>query len=64
VNELAGSPLNTVTLTDSSVTDNTARHEGGGIFNALGIVTLSGSTVADDTPDNCSPTGSVSGCVN
>ena len=63
-NEISGSPLNTVTLTDCAVMGNTARHQGGGIFNALGIVTLSGGEVADNTPDNCSPAGNVSGCTD
>jgi hypothetical protein len=38
---------------------------GGGIHNAgiLGRVTLSGSAVTANTPNNCAPPGSVSGCV-
>jgi hypothetical protein len=36
---------------------------GGGIYLAGGKVTLAGSPVADNKPDNCDPPGSVTGCV-
>jgi len=49
-------------LTDSFVTGNSARHAGGGIFNSFGTVTLNRTIVANNSPDNCRPTGSVPGC--
>ncbi|PZR79636.1 MAG: hypothetical protein DLM65_10210 [Candidatus Aeolococcus gillhamiae] len=60
-NDAAG----TASLTDSSVTLNIASGavaEGGGIYND-GTVTLSNSTVRHNTPNNCSPPGSVPGCT-
>ena len=63
-NEIAGSPPNAVTLTATTVSGNTARHVGGGIFNATGTVALSKSSIVQNTPDNCSPTGSVPGCID
>jgi hypothetical protein len=38
--------------------------EGGGIFNAAGgTVTLASTLVSGNTPDNCEPPGSISGCI-
>lgn len=51
-----------VTLRNSQVTGNSAAH-GGGIFNNGGTVSLSNSTVAGNTPDNCEPTNSIAGCT-
>ena len=52
-----------VTLVDSTVTANSASEVGGGVYN-LAVVTLSGTTViAANTPDNCYPPGSITGCT-
>ncbi|SOE16042.1 hypothetical protein SAMN06272775_6927 [Streptomyces sp. 2323.1] len=50
------------TLNASSVAGNTATFGGGGIYVNSGGVTLSGTTVSSNTPDNCAPSGSVIGC--
>jgi hypothetical protein len=52
-----------LTLNRSKVTGNTAGIHGGGIFNNGGPVTLTASTVARNTPDNCAPPGSITGCT-
>ncbi|QPP08025.1 right-handed parallel beta-helix repeat-containing protein [Streptomyces bathyalis] len=53
------------TLVRSLVTRNTAITAGGGILNqGGGQVTLTDSRVVRNTPDNCSPAGSVPGCTN
>jgi hypothetical protein len=44
------------------VTGNTAAH-GGGIFNSDGTVTLSATAITGNTPDNCEPPNSISGCT-
>jgi hypothetical protein len=50
----------TLALTHSDVSGNSATSDGGGIFNQTGnTVTLNQSTVAGNTPDNCS---GVTGC--
>ncbi|WP_314178201.1 hypothetical protein [Streptomyces winkii] len=55
----------TATLVRSLVTHNTAITAGGGIVNEnTGQVTLTASRVIRNTPDNCSPAGSVPGCTN
>ncbi|WP_314175298.1 right-handed parallel beta-helix repeat-containing protein [Streptomyces winkii] len=55
----------TATLVRSLVTHNTAITAGGGIANvANGQVTLTASKVIRNTPDNCTPEGSVPGCTN
>jgi hypothetical protein len=52
----------TVTLNHSQVIGNTAAN-GGGIFNFThGTVSLSGTSVTGNTPNNCAPSGSVPGC--
>ncbi|MGI8962195.1 MAG: hypothetical protein ACR2IV_21040 [Bryobacteraceae bacterium] len=60
-------------LNRSKVIENTAQGDGldnslgGGIFNAdtaSGAVTLTDSTVKDNHPNQCDPTGSVPGCTN
>jgi hypothetical protein len=57
----AGNPL---TMAFSAVTGNQAAH-GGGIFAVPGSpVTLVFTAVARNTPDNCAPPGSVTGCAN
>jgi hypothetical protein len=58
---LQGGPL---TLNHSQVTGNTAGIGGGGIFNTGGTVTLSGTAVTGNHPDNCeSQPGNIAGCV-
>ncbi|GAA1883752.1 right-handed parallel beta-helix repeat-containing protein [Streptantibioticus ferralitis] len=54
----------TAALVRSLVTRNTAITAGGGIFNEnSGQATLTASKVIHNTPDNCSPEGSVPGCA-
>ena len=52
-----------LTLNHSKVTGNTAGILGGGIFNNGGPVTLTASSVTRNTPDNCAPPGTISGCT-
>ncbi|MEU5235836.1 hypothetical protein ACH4UR_10630 [Streptomyces lydicus] len=52
-----------VSLTTSSVSGNTATTRGGGIYVNSGGVNLLASTVGGNAPDNCAPSGSVSGCT-
>jgi hypothetical protein len=53
----------TVNLNDSPVIGNTAGTDGGGIYVFTDAeVTLRDSKVTGNTPDNCGPSGSVSGC--
>ena len=55
----------TATLVRSLVTRNTAINNGGGIDNQPpSQVTLKDSRVIRNTPDNCTPAGSVPGCTN
>jgi len=57
-------------LNNSQVTGNSADGGAGGIFNfsfdpaGTSSVTLNHSNVSANTPDNCEPPGSVSGCTN
>lgn len=53
----------TVSLTASSVTGNTAVASGGGIYVNSGGAVLLATTVTGNTPDNCAPSGSVTGCT-
>jgi len=58
----------TTTVDDSLVIDNTAQQGeggsfGGGVFTFSGTVPLTNSTVSGNTPDNCDPPGSVTGCT-
>ena len=55
-------PGGALTLNHSKVTGNTAAH-GGGIFNNGGTVTLTASSVTRNTPDNCEPPGTITGCT-
>ena len=64
----AGDDPTSLTLNDTSVTNNTATSEssnrGGGVFNWGAPVTLAnGSTVTGNTPDNCAGTA-IAGCTN
>jgi hypothetical protein len=56
-------PGGDLTLTHSVVAGNTAAH-GGGIFNNLGTVTLSNTSVSGNQVDNCEPANSIIGCTN
>ena len=65
----AGQPTPTLVLNNSQVTGNNAA-AGGGILNisfdptvSAGTVTLTHSDVSGNTPDNCEPPGSISGCA-
>jgi hypothetical protein len=59
-----GAPGGPLTLKLSQVTGNTAA-EGGGIFASSGSpVTLKITAVIKNTPNNCSPLGSIPGCKN
>ncbi len=51
------------TLSSSTVSNNTASDTGGGIFVETGTVTLRGSSVSPNSPNNCAPPGSVPGCT-
>ena len=52
-------------LTADRVTFNNAAQAGGGILNSgAGSVTLRFTLVAFNTPDNCSPHGTIPGCQN
>ena len=50
-------------LVNSQVIGNTAA-AGGGIFNNLGTVTLVKALIIGNHPDNCEPTGTITGCRN
>ena len=50
-------------LVNSQVIGNTAA-SGGGIFNNLGTVTLVNALIIGNHPNNCAPTGSITGCRN
>ncbi|MFE6739342.1 hypothetical protein [Streptomyces tubercidicus] len=52
-----------ITLSTSSVTGNQASSSGGGIYVNSGGVSLLGTVVRSNTPDNCAPSGSVMGCT-
>ena len=55
--------VGTLVLRADRVTFNHASREGGGIFNAgSGTVSLRFTLVAFNTPDNCSPQGTIRGC--
>jgi len=55
--------LGTLVLRAGRVTFNHASREGGGIFNGgSGTVSLRFTLVAFNTPDNCSPQGTIQGC--
>src|SRR4029077_6050836 len=56
---MPGGPL---TLNHSQITGNAAALGGGGIFNVNASVTLSHSSITGNSPDNCEPTGTISGC--
>jgi predicted outer membrane repeat protein len=58
---LNGGP--SLTIGHTVVTGNTAASDGGGIYTRAGTVSLSGSVVARNNPDNCAPPGAVAGCT-
>jgi hypothetical protein len=51
-----------LSLNHSHVTGNAAGHAGG-FFNNGGPETLSATSVTGNTPDNCEPLGSITGCT-
>jgi predicted outer membrane repeat protein len=56
----------TLTLTGGSITANSAGTDGGGIFNddaARATAAVSSTILASNQPDNCAPSGAVSGCT-
>ena len=63
-NDTLGPPGGPLTLKLSQVTGNSAG-QGGGIYASTGSpVTLTTTLIATNTPDNCFPLGSISGCTN
>jgi hypothetical protein len=52
-----------LTIKGSKITGNSASGSGGGILNQDGTVTLTGTQVAGNTPDNCEPPGTIAGCT-
>jgi len=52
-----------LTIKDSKITGNSASGFGGGIINQDGTVTLTGTQVAGNAPDNCQPPGTIAGCT-
>jgi hypothetical protein len=54
-----------LTISGSSITANTAVVDGGGIYNEPTgtTATLKNTTATSNTPDNCAPLGSVTGCT-
>lgn len=66
----APSPVPALTINNGTVTGNTASLAGGGIasfspFGApFGSITVRNTQVTDNTPNNCSPVGSVAGCMD
>jgi hypothetical protein len=55
-------PPSTVAVTGGRIEGNSASDAGGGIYNDDTIVTLSRAVVSSNRPDNCSPTGTITGC--
>jgi hypothetical protein len=53
----------TITLVGGTVISNHATAAGGGIFNARGTVDTVATVFLKNTPQNCAPSGSVSGCA-
>jgi hypothetical protein len=65
---IPGAPSPSLVMHNGSVTGNSASGEGGGIANVgfgapAGTVTLYNTNVNSNTPDNCFPGGSISGCT-
>jgi len=52
-----------LTIKGSKITGNFASGSGGGIVNQDGTVTLTGTLVAGNVPDNCEPPGTITGCI-
>ena len=57
------SNLGTTVLTGSTVTRNQGS-SGGGIATGNTNVTLRGTVVRNNTPDNCNPLNTIPGCAN
>ncbi len=62
-------PVVSLTLNNTQVTGNTASDSAGGILNgfdglaAPGAIALHHTQVANNTPDQCEPTGTIAGCT-
>ena len=52
-----------LTIMGSKITGNSASGGAGGILNGGGTVTLKGTRVAGNVPDNCEPPGTIAGCT-
>lgn len=52
-----------LTINGSKITGNSASGGGGGIINMGGTVTLKGTKVTGNVPDNCEPPGTITGCT-
>ena len=50
-------------INGSKITGNSASAGGGGIVNLGGTVTLTGTKVTGNVPDNCEPPGTITGCT-
>jgi hypothetical protein len=48
---------------EPDATISTSRYHRSGIANQGGTVTLTGTRVAGNTPDNCEPPGTIPGCT-
>jgi predicted outer membrane repeat protein len=53
----------TATIDTSQISKNHATDGGGGIYNEMGTVNLDGTLVQNNTPDNCEPLGTITGCA-
>ena len=54
----------TVALSHSRISANTATIGGGGIYNDIGTVTLTTTSVTGNHPDNCEPLNTITGCTS
>jgi hypothetical protein len=52
-----------LTIKGRKTNGNVASGSGGGIVNQDGTVTLTGTLVAGNVPDNCEPPGTITGCT-
>jgi hypothetical protein len=56
-------PPSTVSVTGGRIEDNSASGAGGGIYNDETVVSLSHALVTANSPDNCHPAGTITGCA-
>ena len=52
----------TLNVRSGSIHGNSAPGGGGGIFNDAGTVSLTNAGIYNNTPDNCEPLGTITGC--